>query len=275
MALSDVLSPAISLGQYTVYHIFLVKPFVWDEELSDQSEYIVPMSDVDIFGTYHLDRPSKVKKELGDHSTEADVFFTEVPREGIEQFGWIDLALRNPAVLVAGKLLNVFWVTGGFLLTRRFDTVDSVVTEKIASERDMEMLPVDQSVIPDAIDVNPLTTILSWVWLLLASVVLIYAIDLWPNALLVYDFQLSSFFFISLAVLIAFVPILPLVYQTLGDRNAVIAENIAEILDEREGSSRGCLVVGHKHMDGVIEELEKNDVVVGKTHKSKFLRRAE
>jgi pheromone shutdown protein TraB len=65
------------------------------------------------------------------------------------------------------------------------------------------------------------------------------------------------------------------VYQTLGDRNAVIAENIAEILDEREGSSRGCLVVGHKHMDGVIEELEKNDVVVGKTHKSKFLRRAE
>ncbi|WP_049907420.1 hypothetical protein [Haloferax elongans] len=232
------------------------------------------MVKVDIFGTYHLDRPQKVEEELRAFSSEADVFFTEAPREEPDKSDWNSLRLRNPTVWIAGKFLNSFWQAGGFLLTRQLDSVDTAVTKKIARERKLQMKPVDETIVRSASDVNPLLSAFSWAWVALTLSVLSFGIALWPNILLVYGIPLSSFFFVSLAVVMGFLPIIPLAYLTLEERNGVIADNIEELLKGEGKPERGCLIVGHKHIDGVVEDLEETAVDVGETHRPKFLRRS-
>ncbi|MFK5604893.1 hypothetical protein [Haloferax volcanii] len=232
------------------------------------------MVKVDIFGTYHLDCPKKVEEELRAFSSEADVFFTEAPREEPDKSDWNSLRLRNPTVWVAGKFLNSFWQAGGYLLTRQRDSVDTAVTKKIARERGLQMTPVDETIVRSASDVNPLLTVFSWMWVALTLSVLAFGITLWPKALLVYGVPLPSGFFVSLSVAMGFIPIIPLAYLTLGERNGVIADNIEEFLKGKGKPERGCLIVGHKHIDGVVEDLEESAVDVGETHRPKFLRRS-
>lgn len=231
------------------------------------------MARVDIFGTYHIDRPKKVEEELREFSSEVEIFFTEEPQEEADQSDWKTLRIHNPTVWIAGLLLNFFWRTGGFLLTRRFNPVDAVVSKKIARERGLEVLPVDETIVKRASEVSLLLTVFSWIWVALTMVVVAFAIVLWPKTLLVYDLPLSSVFFVSSAVMMGFIPVVPLAYLTLEERNDVIADNIENILQERGEPSRGCLIVGHKHLDGVVEALEERAVDVGKTHKPKFFRK--
>lgn len=231
------------------------------------------MAKVDIFGTYHIDRPQKVEEELRDFSSEANIFFTEEPREEAAQSDWITLQLRNPTVWVAARFLNVFWGILGFILSQEYDSIDSIATRKIARERDIEMVPVDATIVQRESEVSLIITIFSWFWVFLTALVLVFAVLLWPKSLIVYGIPLSPIFFGSFAMAMSFIPVVPLAYLTLDERNDVIAGNIEKIFDERADLTRGCLVVGHKHIDGVVEALENSSVEVDNTHKPKFFRR--
>lgn len=218
------------------------------------------MVQVDVFGTYHIDRPGKMKKELRDISTDAEVFFAELPREETKTSHEIQLLFRNPTLRITGWILNGFWGVFGFLLTGQFDSVDAFVTREVAHERSMEVEPVDLNLVRRASNIALPLTVASWIWFLLIVCVFVFGVFLW-----------SDFYIIS-AVAMGFLPLLPFAYSTLSERDSEMAKNIEDILTSRDDVSRGCLVVGHKHMDGVIEELEKNNVEIGEKHKPKFFR---
>lgn len=232
------------------------------------------MTKVDIFGTYHLDRPAKVEEELRMFASEADVFFTEEPRVETSKSAWNRLRLYNPAAWIAGRLLNSLWQAVGFLFTRQFGPVDAVVAQRVAHERDIRMVPVDANLAHRASEVNRRLTGFSWLWALLTIFVVFVGVVGWPQLPTMYGISPSPTFLISSGVLMGFLPIVPIAYLTLDERNETIVENIETFLEEQENATRGCLVVGHKHIDGVVEALDESAVEVGRRHKPEFFRKS-
>lgn len=219
------------------------------------------MAKVDIFGTLHVDRPKKVKRELAEFCTDADVLFVESPRDKPDNADEREMFLRNPIFSVTGRLLDFAWGPIGFLLTGEFEPIDGYVTEVVSQEQNIDIEPVDMNLVRRAGEVSIITTVVSWFWLILTVSVFVFgALQLSPNLII-------------WAAVLGFAPLVPFAYVTLSERDEQIAENIQHTFSTESGVQRGCLVVGRGHMSGVIEELEESDIEVDKTHKSKFCRR--
>lgn len=219
------------------------------------------MTEVDGFGTLHIDRPNKVRAELTEFSDGVSVFFVEGPRNEPNEADERRLILRNPIMWVTGWILEVMWGSLGFLLTRRWGPVDGYVTDRVSQEQDIEIEPVDLNLVRRASDVSIWITLLSWIVLLLAFVLFSLAV-LW-----------TSWILTVWAIVVGFAPVVPFGFGTLSERDEEMANNIEDILSNRENVQRSCLIVGRRHMDGVMDELADKDIKVGQIHKSKFLRR--
>lgn len=219
------------------------------------------MPEVDIFGTYHIDRPSKVKSELTEFSEGADVFFVEAPREESDNDDEWTLTLRNPIMQITSWILNFLWGILGFLLTGRWGPVDGYVTDVVAQEQEIDIEPVDMNLVRRASDISIRMTILSWFLLLLALALFVLGglFVYWP--------------LVIWAIVVGFAPIVPFAYGTLSERDERMVENIEHVFSIRDDVENACLVVGHRHMDGVRNELAETDIEVGELHKSKFFRR--
>lgn len=218
------------------------------------------MAKVDVFGTKHVDRPSKVREELEEFADDADILFSEEPQPTPTPSDKRGLFLRNPTIYLTGTIVSWLWAWPGFFLTGRFSTVDVVATENVAQDNGLDIKPVDLNLHRRASDVGLAVTVLSWIWF--ALVVILFVLGL---------LALSS---IDLTVAFAggFLPVFLLIRWTLSERDETMAENIEEILSMHDDLDRGCLVVGNGH-SGVAEELEERGVEVGRVHKSKFFRR--
>lgn len=221
------------------------------------------VSRVDIFGTYHLDRPTKVESELSEFAQEVDVFFVEAPHEPTTNRDELLILLRNPVMSIAGLLLDLLWGTLGFLLTRRFGPVDGTVTDRVATEQGIEIAPVDMNLIQRASDVSLLISVVSWVMFIMSLIIIASGI------------LFTSLGVLSWGIVIGLLPLLPFVFSTLDERDDIMAQNIEDTLSSCGNVEQGCLVVGHKHMNGIVEALEDKDVQVGEQHKSKLFRRRE
>jgi hypothetical protein len=231
------------------------------------------MSRVDIFGSYHVDRPSKVRAELSEFSAGADVFFTEDPREDPNADETPNVETRNPAFWLMARLVDVVWGVIGFLLTRQFRSVDAAVTRQVAQNRDIPIEPVDKDLTTAASIVSLPVTILSWLWFVLVLVVAAFAVATYPFALLVFGLPVPWTFFGGMSVLLGFGPVAPFALLTVSDRDRAMAANIEEILTERGEINKGVLVVGDRHVEGVVAELEDGPVEVGETHSSTLFMR--
>jgi hypothetical protein len=234
----------------------------------------VGMGQIEIFGTYHVDRPNKVEQELRDFSEEAEIFFVEQPQDPANVEDWASLLNRNPAMFIAGWILNLFWAIPGFLLTRQFDSVDSYVTRQVAQERNLDIDPVDLNLVPYLSNIWMVWTAISWMWAIFVLATLAFGVALSPKILLVYGFPLTPVFIFSTGILFGFLPIVAFARLSLPKRDGVIAQNIHEDLESMEEIDHGCLVVGRKHIEGVSDELEDRGIMVAKTHDPKFLRRS-
>ncbi|WP_142860784.1 hypothetical protein [Salinigranum halophilum] len=230
------------------------------------------MEQVDLFGTYHIDRPSKVRRELEEFSGGAQVFFTEQAREAADASDWTELLSRNPAMFIAGWGLNLLWGLPGLLLTRRFDTVDSHSTKQVAQKRGLSIEPVDMKIAPQLADVSLLITLASWVWTMFIIAIFASGAAIWPRTPLVYGLPVTGSTILGMGVFFSILPVVLFARMSLSKRDDIMAQNIQEILNSNDRVKRGCLVVGHKHMDGVKHQLESSGIEVGATHKSKFLR---
>lgn len=221
------------------------------------------MPQVDVFGTYHIDCPNKVKDELIEFAQETDVFFVEAPYDPVSTKDEMKIFLRNPLILFAGLLLDILWGSLGFLLTRSFGPVDATVIGRVAEKYGIDIAPVDVNLIQRSSEVSLLISVTSWILFVLILLLIAFGI------------LFTSFGIIAWGLFIGILPIIPLAYLTLDERDGTMAKNIENTLKTSDDIERGCLVVGHKHMSGVVEDLKQRDVEVGKQHKSKVFRRSE
>lgn len=219
------------------------------------------MPRVDVFGTIHADRPRKVEAELSEFCDGVDVVFVEAPRESTTDADERTLLRKNPVFKITAWLLALAWGIPGLVLTGRWGPVDDYATTAVAAEHGADVEPVDKNLVRRAGEVSVWSTVLSWALLWLAC------------SLFVLGILLPSVDHLVWAVVVAFVPIVPFAYGTLGERDETMAENIEDILTAREDVQHGCLVVGRGHVRGVVEDLAETDVEVGRTHKSRFVRR--
>jgi len=220
------------------------------------------MAEIDAFGTLHVDRLSKVTNELDKVSDDADVLFIEGPRKEPDTSDELDMLLRNPALYLTGIILDWFWGILGFLLTRQFKPVDRVATETVAQKKELNIEPVDLNLPRRASDIGLTITIFSWLWSVMAIIIFVLGVLATSIGVLIFT------------IAVGFLPVVPFAYWTLSERDKVMAENIEEILSNNDNLSKGCLVAGRGHIDGVIEELEESDVEVSQIHKSNWVRRS-
>jgi len=136
------------------------------------------MTKLDIFGTLHIDRLSKVTEELDEFTSDADVLFVEGPREEPVRSDELGMLFRNPSLYLTGVILDCFWGILGLLLTRRFKPVDGVATEQVAQNRELDIEPVDLNLPRRASEVSLAVTLFSWFWFVIASV--IFVLGSWP-----------------------------------------------------------------------------------------------
>lgn len=220
------------------------------------------MTEVDVFGTLHVDRLSKVTDELDEVADNADVLFVEGPRDEPDNSDELGMLIRNPALYLTGIILEWFWGILGLFLTCQFKPVDGVATEKVAQRRELDIEPVDLNLPRRASNVGLAVTVFSWLWFAIATIIFVLGI------------LASSIGVLLFAIAVGFLPVVPFAYWTLSERDEVMAENIEEILSTNDDLNRGCLVAGRGHMNGVIEQLEESEVEVSQVHKSKWLRRS-
>lgn len=218
------------------------------------------MAQVNVFGTLHVDRPNKVKSELSEVASGADIIFTETPRDESGPTENRVLFRRNPALWVMGYILDGIWGLIGFALTRSFLPVDAVATREVARQKGIDTQGVDINLVRLASDIGPLFSVASWVWSSLVGVLLIYGLV-----------TINPFLFTA-GIAAGFLPIAPFAFGTLQKRDKKIAANIENVFEECDDLDTACLVVGRKHMSGVIEELETTEIKVQCRHRSKFFR---
>lgn len=220
------------------------------------------MAEFEAFGTTHVDRPSKVAEELSEFADDADILFIESPRGDPDNSDEYNMLIRNPALYITAVILEWLWGIIGFILTRRFAPVDRVVTEEVAREKDVDIEPVDLNIPRRMSEVHLVVTVLSWLWTVVVG--FIFALGVFASSIAVLGY----------AVVLGLLPILPFSQLTLSERDEVMAENIQQILSTNDDVSKGCLIAGRDHLDGVEEQLEASYIQVSQTFKSKWLRRS-
>lgn len=215
------------------------------------------MAECETFGTFHVDRPSKVKNELSETADDADILFIESPRGDDYKS---ELRIRNPAFYLTGVILKLLWGTLGLFLTGQFDSTDGVATKKVARDKDLDIEAVDMNIPRRMSEVHPAVTVFSWLWAMM--VIILFTLGVWEFSA---TFLLSGF-------LLGFIPSFLFSHLKLSERDEVMAGNIETILSADDGINKGCLVAGGGHIDGVEEQLEETSVEVSGTFKSKWLR---
>ena len=237
--------------------------------------YAVPVTRIDLFGTIRLDRPAKLRAELENFSTEADVFFVGEPSDTPTTAERRKLLLRHPSVSLAGVLFGLVWGLPSVLLTRQFDSVDRVVPRRVAAERGLDVEPVGRSLVGAVGDVSPMETVLSWFQFAVTGLFLLSSVALFVGQLLdptVFP-GVSPLTLGVCGFVVGFLPAAFLARDTLSARNEAIADNVERVVSSGDDVEVGCLVVGYTHVPGVEQQLQERDVEVGRTHSSKFLRR--
>lgn len=233
------------------------------------------MTRIDLFGTIRLDRPAKLRAELENFSQEADVFFVGEPSDAPTGEDRRRLLLRHPSVYLVGKLLALVWAIPGLLLTRQFDAVDRVVTDRVAADHGIRVEPVGLSLVRAAGDVSPVESVLSWFQFSVTALFLLSSVVLFAGQLLVPTLLpgVSPLTLGACGFVVGFLPAAFLARDTLSARNEAMADNVERIVSRRDDVDVGCLVVGYTHVPGVKQQLQQRDAEVGRTHSSKFCRR--
>lgn len=233
------------------------------------------MTRIDLFGTIRLDRPAKLRAELENFSTEADVFFVGEPSDTPTTAERRELLLRHPSVYLVGTLLGVVWGIPGLLLTRQFDSVDRVVTDQVAEEHGIHVEPVDLSLVRAAGDISVMETVLSWFQFSVTALFLLSSVVLFAGQLLVSTFPvgISPLTLGACGFVVGFLPAAFLARDTLSARNEAMAANVERIVSRRDDIDVACLVVGYTHVPGVKQQLKQRQIDTDRTHRSKFFRR--
>jgi hypothetical protein len=234
------------------------------------------VSKVDIFGTVHFDRPQKVQDELQEFARDADVLFSEDAGNQPTPADLRKLFFRNPSIYLMGKAVKWFWTIVSFPLVCKLDSVDSVVTERVADELNIAVIPVDKSMVHAESDVTNKTALISWVWAIIILLVFSSAVTVAVQQQLTDAVSptLSPVLLALSAFVLAFLPSVSFAQRTLSERNDAIADNIEQFLISKEDADRGCLVVGRGHVSGVKKRLESSEVEVGEIHKSRIFRQS-
>lgn len=126
---------------------------------------------LDLFGTIHFDRLSKVEDELASYVTEADAdaVFIEWPADTITRRMAARAAIRVPLVLLGGVVLNLVRSPYYLLFNRRFDSTEHVATERFSAATPIHS--VDRSLVSVMTESGPLAIALSWLVLVAFLVV--------------------------------------------------------------------------------------------------------
>lgn len=230
------------------------------------------MPQIGIFGTYHVDKPSKVKEELSEFADDIDVIFIESPEDEVETQGQVEYLLRNPSLWLGSWLISLLWSTIGFILTRQRDSVDGYVARQVAKEKEVDIVPVDMNIVADLSDVRILVTVLSWIWFIFAVSSLVSTVSGLTSLVQFQLFGADVIESVLIFLLIGLLPVVTWAYTTDSERNKIMSENITKHLCENDSLENGCLVVGNDHLE-IQDNLKDTPVKVNKTHKSKWLRK--
>lgn len=230
------------------------------------------MPQIGIFGTYHIDKPSKVKEELSEFVDDIDVIFIESPEDEVEIQGQVEYLLRNPSLWLGSWLISLLWSTFGFILTRQRDSVDGYVARQVAKEKEVDIVPVDMNIVADLSDVRILVTVLSWIWFIFAVSSLVSTVSSLTSLVQFQLFGADVIESVLIFLLIGLLPVVTWAYTTDSERNKIMSENITKHLCENDSLENGCLVVGNDHLE-IQDNLKDTPVKVNKTHKSKWLRK--
>lgn len=230
------------------------------------------MPQIGIFGTYHVDKPSKVKEELSEFADDIDVIFIESPEDEVEIQGQVEYLLRNPSLWLGSWLISLLWSTIGFILTRQRDSVDGYVARQVAKEKEVDIVPVDMNIVADLSDVRILVTVLSWIWFIFAISSLVSTVSGLTSLVQFQLFGADVIESVLIFLLIGLLPVVTWAYTTDSERNKIMSENITKHLCENDSLENGCLVVGNDHLE-IQDNLKDTPVEVNKTHKSKWLRK--
>ncbi len=250
-----------------------------------------------LFGSVHIDRPSKVADELDEFADGVDAVFVEYPqdwslREKVEGL------LKNPMLVVGVMTYTVVFLPFLSLFVRDVIPMELVVANEFAEKRNIELHAVDTHPIQLSNDGKRWWWVVSWgvlallVWYqpLAASVTVVAIVGAsllrdvaarWNRTVvgvLQFPFQwgvllvmMVERLFSILLVLVAFLFFLIAVGRTIQTRNEAMIDRADEIA-EREGYESGCLMTGRAHVAGMVVTAERLDITIPRTYRPRWLR---
>lgn len=255
-------------------------------------------SRLDLFGTIHIDRRSKVEAELTEYleAADAEAVFVEKPSEEDTRRTFVGAALRAPIGYLGVLLVGLIQSTLYAVFNQRLLASEHVVTDQLADEYAIH--EVDRSILSLMANSGFVSILLNWIvlagfllWIpaqTIATVVavavggfavsltmyrsrrLATAVGVCGTAGLVvlrgHTMLLSGWVLLALGV-----GFIVLALRTIAPRNRHMVERITAITDE-EGYDSGMLVVGRGHLPGLVKLTAESDLVLSRTYVPKLYR---
>lgn len=121
-----------------------------------------------LYGAVHFDRPGKVTRSLDRHAAGADAVFLEGPEGGVTPSVFLRALLWAPLFFLGQAALSVVYTPLYVLLSREYETTETVVAGRVAEERSVPVFDVDDHPMQIVARAGPRSPWAIANWLLLA-----------------------------------------------------------------------------------------------------------
>jgi len=246
------------------------------------------------FGTYHMDTPGKVTRELDEVAAGADVIFVEYPDRTLTAGEFASALLRAPVSVVGLLVVQLLIHLPLFLLFNRdLLPTEIVAIRRVVGDGDVPVHRVDDPIMARLCDVGPL--MIAGNWLVLAVVAWLGPVGAAVTGLLVLvgvapmlvrrtgrrvlAIGLTGLWYLALAgtavlgylsvplLVVGFFAFVVVARVTLAHRNRHMLDEIAAIADER-GYEDAVLVTGKAHLAGLARRADERALSLPSVHVS-------
>lgn len=257
--------------------------------------------DLRLFGSIHVDRPSKVGAELAEVADGVDALFIELPENRPGWRAYVDALVRAPAATLGAVVRDLVLGPLSVLSGRGRLSPEVLAVERVSAERDLSVHRVDEHPMTwlgqpsrRGIAANWLVMLvfavaspvglLETVAVLLACLVVLAATTRGSSpavrlvAVLAVALGFAWTLWTGLASLVVafvcFIAFMVVLVRTVARRNRGMLDRI-EAVTAAEGYDSACLVTGKAHLQGLATAADGRSLSVGRVHASKFLRRSD
>ena len=255
---------------------------------------------LDLFGTIHVDRLGKVRREMDEFVGEADAICLEQPQDPTVGM-YLRAGLRAPLFLVGLFLYQLLLFLPLVLVARDVRATEFVAVEQLVDDR--PVYRVDDHPVSIVAGAGAVTVLANWVVLLALAVadppsvgltvVAIFVAVLpaaivrragfrYPAVLLAVAglfaggvaYVLYAPLMTAVVGLVSVVAFMAVVSTTIERRNEEMLDRVVTTASDN-GHDRVVLVSGKAHLGGMVEAGQNRGIDIGRVHVSKLFRAGE